>query len=113
MNVQEIIQQLTQGFTAFTAGNALMIVVGIVLVTLAVVKEYEPVLLLPIGFGCIIANLGMSYEHGMMKVILKTLASLSVREMKSMPSKRRRGSHLKRSGRIWRVIASDRLRMSR
>ncbi len=69
MDFNEIIQQLTQGFTAFTAGNALMIAVGLVLVTLAVVKEYEPVLLLPIGFGCIIANLGMSYEHGMMKVI--------------------------------------------
>lgn len=44
----------------FTFGNALMIFVGLVLIYLAIVKEYEPVLLLPIGFGCILANLGMA-----------------------------------------------------
>ena len=45
---------------AFTWGNALMIIIGLVLIYLAIVKEYEPVLLLPIGFGCILANLGMA-----------------------------------------------------
>lgn len=69
MDFNEVIRQLTAGFQAFTWGNGVMLAIGIVLVTLAVVKEYEPVLLLPIGFGCIIANLGMSYETGMMKVI--------------------------------------------
>lgn len=48
------------GSLAFTWGNALMIIVGLVLIYLAIVKEYEPVLLLPIGFGCILANLGMA-----------------------------------------------------
>ncbi len=47
------------GDLGFTWGNVLMIVVGLVLIYLAIVKEYEPVLLLPIGFGCILANLGM------------------------------------------------------
>jgi len=37
-----------------------MIAVGLVLIYLAIVKEYEPVLLLPIGFGCLLANLGMA-----------------------------------------------------
>lgn len=37
-----------------------MILVGLVLIGLAIFKEYEPNLLLPIGFGCVIANLGMS-----------------------------------------------------
>lgn len=37
-----------------------MILVGLVLIYLAIKKEYEPVLLLPIGFGCILANLGMA-----------------------------------------------------
>ena len=37
-----------------------MIGVGLILIYLAIVKEYEPVLLLPIGFGCILANLGMA-----------------------------------------------------
>jgi oxaloacetate decarboxylase beta subunit len=46
-----------------------MIAAGLILVFLAVVKEYEPVLLLPIGFGCILANLGMSNEHGLFKIL--------------------------------------------
>ena len=37
-----------------------MIFFGLVLIYLAIKKEYEPVLLLPIGFGCILANLGMA-----------------------------------------------------
>jgi oxaloacetate decarboxylase beta subunit len=44
----------------FTWANAVMLAVGALLIYLAVAKEYEPVLLLPIGFGCILANLGMS-----------------------------------------------------
>lgn len=38
-------------------GNFVMIGVGLLLLYLAIVKEYEPVLLLPIGFGCLLANL--------------------------------------------------------
>ena len=56
MDFNEVIRQLTAGFQAFTWGNGVMLAIGIVLVTLAVVKEYEPVLLLPIGAGCILAN---------------------------------------------------------
>lgn len=41
-------------------GNAIMIAIGCVLIYLAIAKQFEPVLLLPIGFGCILANLGMS-----------------------------------------------------
>lgn len=37
-----------------------MIVLGLGLIALAIFKEYEPTLLLPIGFGCVLANLGMS-----------------------------------------------------
>jgi sodium ion-translocating decarboxylase beta subunit len=69
MDYTQLVHDLTQGFQAFTWGNAFMLAVGVVLIYLAVVKEYEPVLLLPIGFGCILANLGMSYETGMMKVL--------------------------------------------
>jgi len=47
------------------AGSILMIAIGCVLIYLAIAKEFEPVLLLPIGFGCILANLGMSaYNEG-------------------------------------------------
>lgn len=73
MDFSLLIEQITRGFTNFTLGNALMIAVGLVLVALAVIKEYEPVLLLPIGFGCIIANLGMSasQEGGLMYYLYK------------------------------------------
>ena len=71
MNLAEIIPQLLSGFTSFGWGNAFMLLVGGTLIYLAIAKEYEPVLLLPIGFGCVIANLGMSVydEHSFMKVI--------------------------------------------
>jgi oxaloacetate decarboxylase beta subunit len=59
MNLGEVLVGLFAG-VSFTWANALMLAVGCVLIYLAVAKEYEPVLLLPIGFGCILANLGMS-----------------------------------------------------
>ena len=41
-----------------------MITVGLILIALAIVKEYEPVLLLPIGFGCILANIPCGMSDG-------------------------------------------------
>ncbi len=69
MDFSFLLEEITRGFTGFTWGNGVMVLVGLVLITLAVVKEYEPVLLLPIGFGCIMANIGMSTDAGFMKVI--------------------------------------------
>ena len=72
MDFSQLIQELFKGITNFTLGNALMILVGGSLIALAVLKEYEPVLLLPIGFGCILANIpltGMSSEHGLFGVL--------------------------------------------
>lgn len=70
MDFTQLFKDLSIGFTTFYWGNAVMILVGCVLIYLAVVKEYEPVLLLPIGFGCVLANLGMSVEaEGFTKVI--------------------------------------------
>lgn len=63
MDIPMLIEQITRGFAVFSWGKAIMIAVGIVLIGLAVAKEYEPVLLLPIGFGCILANLGMSADQ--------------------------------------------------
>ena len=60
MNLAEILKSIFQGIPNFYWGNLVMIAVGIVLCYLAIAKEYEPVLLLPIGFGCILANLGMA-----------------------------------------------------
>ena len=47
----------TTGFAQMTAGNATMIVIGIVFISLAIIKDYEPLLLLPIGFGMIVGNI--------------------------------------------------------
>ncbi|MEX5284347.1 sodium ion-translocating decarboxylase subunit beta [Selenomonas sputigena] len=44
------------GFSHFTMGNGIMIFVGLVLLYLAFAKEFEPLLLGPIAFGCILAN---------------------------------------------------------
>ena len=44
------------GFASFTMGNGIMILVGFILLYLAFVKEFEPLLLAPIAFGCVMAN---------------------------------------------------------
>ncbi len=44
-------------FFSLTPGNVLMIAVAIGLMYLAIVKQYEPLLLLPISFGMLLVNL--------------------------------------------------------
>ena len=44
------------GFSALTGGHVIMMIVGCFLLYMAFVKEYEPLLLSPIAFGCIMAN---------------------------------------------------------
>ncbi len=53
-------ESLLQGFQNFSWQNGVMIIVGLVLIILAITKEYEPMLLLPIGFGCIMVNLPLA-----------------------------------------------------
>ncbi|MBQ2087433.1 MAG: sodium ion-translocating decarboxylase subunit beta [Selenomonas sp.] len=60
------------GFSAFTMGNGIMILVGLVLLYMAIVKEFEPLLLGPIAFGCVLANFprtGFFTEPGLMQAI--------------------------------------------
>ena len=45
------------GIANFTGGQILMMAVGALLLFLAIVKGFEPLLLLPIGFGAILANI--------------------------------------------------------
>lgn len=50
--------------TAFAHGNyanVIMIVVGVFFITLGIVKKYEPLLLVPIGFGILIGNMPGTY----------------------------------------------------
>jgi carboxybiotin decarboxylase len=74
MNFDLLITELLKGLGHFTLGNAVMLAVGGILIALAVIKEYEPVLLLPIGFGCILANIpltGMTSENGIFGILYR------------------------------------------
>ena len=58
------------GMIAFSLGHGLMIFVGILLLYMAFAKEYEPLLLGPIAFGCILANLPKNgFEEGVFALI--------------------------------------------
>ena len=48
------------GLVGLTPGNLIMLVVALVLLYLAIVKGFEPLLLLPIAFGCLLVNLPLS-----------------------------------------------------
>ncbi|MGB4408308.1 MAG: sodium ion-translocating decarboxylase subunit beta [Sphaerochaeta sp.] len=56
------------GFLGFAEGtglgNLVMIIIGFVLLYLAIKKGFEPLLLVPIGFGCILANIPLGYISG-------------------------------------------------
>ena len=65
------------GFANATVGHILMIVIGLVFVYLAIKKDWEPMLLIPIGFGIVIGNIplfpGLNvgvYEEGSVLNIL-------------------------------------------
>ena len=58
----------TTGLVGFLAaggwGNLVMIFVGFVLLYLAIAKGFEPLLLIPIGFGAVLANIPFAYIAG-------------------------------------------------
>ena len=66
MNILEIFKQLIEssGFMALTWQQAVMIGVSFIFLFLAIVKKFEPLLLLPIAFGMLLANLP---EAGLMQ----------------------------------------------
>lgn len=47
----------TSGFSSFTWQNGVMLLISCVLIYLAIVRKFEPLLLLPIAFGMLLANL--------------------------------------------------------
>ena len=80
--MEQIIDSLAQfwqftGFANCTWQHLVMLVLGLVFITLGIVKEWEPLLLVPIGFGIIIGNIpifqGLNigiYEQGSVLNIL-------------------------------------------
>jgi len=74
MDLTLLIPELFKGLANFTWGNAIMLAAGLILIVLGVFKEYEPVLLVPIGFGCLLANIplnGMLDDNGLFGVLYK------------------------------------------
>ena len=60
-----VIEQISHflSYTAFaniTSGHLIMIVIGLIFIYLAIAKEFEPMLLVPIGFGMLIGNIAFT-----------------------------------------------------
>ena len=79
------------GFANLTVGNYIMFLIAFVLVYLAIKKEYEPLLLIPISFGIVLANfpladlgaygegiIGLIYEGGIKTELLPPIIFLGV-----------------------------------
>jgi oxaloacetate decarboxylase beta subunit len=67
-------EALTLGVTSFHWKQLVMIIIGLVLIYLAIRKKYEPTLLLPIGFGTLLANIPFSAaigEHGPLTILFR------------------------------------------
>jgi carboxybiotin decarboxylase len=79
---------LLSGITSITIPQLIMYAVGILLIYLAIVKGYEPALLLPMGFGAILVNLpdtgvlnqtlsGVGDTHGIIQWLFETTIETS------------------------------------
>ena len=55
----------TTGFLNVTWGNLVMIISGMIFIYLGVAKEFEPLLLIPIGFGIIVGNMPGVSQQGL------------------------------------------------
>ena len=63
-NIYESLQQFWQftGFANCTWQHLVMILIGIIFITLGIVKKWEPLLLVPIGFGIIVGNIPLFFD---------------------------------------------------
>ena len=85
--------ELVETFLPLGVGQIVMILVGLTLIYLAIVKKFEPLLLLPIGFGAILTNIPVAgiaesggflylfYEVGVASTIFPLLIFLGVGAM--------------------------------
>ncbi|MFN2187759.1 MAG: sodium ion-translocating decarboxylase subunit beta [Candidatus Promineifilaceae bacterium] len=72
MSIADLLDTVLDTISLLTWQNLVMILVGLVLIYLAIAKKYEPVLLLPIGFGAILANLpltGITGPDGLLGIL--------------------------------------------
>ena len=69
---------LIQNFSYITWQMLVMWVIGGTLIYLAIVKQMEPTLLLPMGFGAILVNLPVAIEGTGVQHVLDTLFSIGI-----------------------------------
>ncbi|MEI8216671.1 MAG: sodium ion-translocating decarboxylase subunit beta [Eubacteriales bacterium] len=62
--MQNLINNLFVGVLEFSYLNLVMFAIAGILIYLAIAKDYEPMLLLPIGFGALLANIPLSSAIG-------------------------------------------------
>ena len=62
--VLDSLQQFWQftGFANCTWQHLVMILIGLIFITLGIVKKWEPLLLVPIGFGMIVGNIPLFFD---------------------------------------------------
>lgn len=68
----ETLALLAQGLAHVTPQSSIMIVIACVLLYLGIARDYEPLLLVPIGAGCLLANLPLSPligDEGMLRIL--------------------------------------------
>lgn len=53
------------GFANATGGHVVMLLIGLFFIYLAIAKEFEPMLLIPIGFGILIGNIPFNMDAGL------------------------------------------------
>jgi len=77
----DIFIQLAQqsGVANLGIGNLIMFVIAGILIYLAITKEYEPLLLIPIGFGAILANLPLAHLGAEGEGILAVIYDAGIR----------------------------------
>lgn len=73
--MNQVFNFFADGFLSLSWQNFVMFGIGSFLIFLAIKKKYEPMLLLPIGFGAILVNLPFEivWQHGQTSGILKIL----------------------------------------
>ena len=76
---------LIQNFSYITWQMLVMWAIGGVLIYLAIAKEMEPTLLLPMGFGAILVNLPIAIEGTGVQHVLDTLFSIGIEGAELFP----------------------------
>jgi len=80
------------GFLLLEPGNVVMILIGLTMIYLAIRKDYEPLLLVPIGFGILAGN--MPYNPDLMPIGYLDVLQINVTRISHIKSPDDWGTYL-------------------